>query len=47
MHVIQGEVSLNGTALKTGDAAAVSKETALKIAAAGDANSEVLVFDLA
>ena len=47
VHVIQGEVSLNGTALKTGDAAAVSKETALKIAAAGDANSEVLVFDLA
>jgi redox-sensitive bicupin YhaK (pirin superfamily) len=47
VHVIHGEVSLNGKTLTTGDAAAVSEEQALKIAAAGEANSEVLVFDLA
>jgi hypothetical protein len=47
VHVVEGDVTLNGTALTTGDAAAISEEQALELAATGSANSEVLVFDLA
>lgn len=44
VHVAQGEVELNGRRLSSGDAAAVSDETLLKLKAA--ASSQVLLFDL-
>ena len=44
VHVVRGEVELNGETLRTGDAAAVSEETALKLHA--QEKSEVLFFDL-
>ncbi|MEW5850763.1 MAG: pirin family protein [Myxococcota bacterium] len=44
VHVARGDVSLNGTRLRTGDGAAVSNEERLELRAEGD--SEVLVFDL-
>ena len=46
MHVIHGEVSVNGTSLSTGDAVAVEKEAKLDIAAQGTSKSEILLFDL-
>lgn len=45
IHVAEGEVSLNGTSLRGGDAASVSEETVLDVSAAGPA--QVLLFDLA
>lgn len=46
LHVIRGEATVNGKALSTGDAAAVTEEA--KIAIEGKAaNTEVLLFDLA
>jgi redox-sensitive bicupin YhaK (pirin superfamily) len=45
VHVATGSVRLNGTTLAAGDAAAVSEEKRLTLAADGPA--EVLVFDLA
>jgi quercetin 2,3-dioxygenase len=47
LHVIQGEVMVNGKALRTGDAVAADEEQRLEVSAQGDANSEVLLFDLA
>jgi redox-sensitive bicupin YhaK (pirin superfamily) len=44
VHVAEGDVSLNGKALHGGDAAAVSDETALELAATKPA--QVLLFDL-
>jgi redox-sensitive bicupin YhaK (pirin superfamily) len=44
VHVAEGEVRLNGKPLAGGDAAGLSKESALEIAAAKA--SQVLVFDL-
>jgi len=44
VHVAEGEVTLNGKALKGGDAAAVSDETKLELA--GKGNAQVLLFDL-
>jgi len=44
IQVMRGVVSLNGTALKEGDGAAVSQETALAIRAGR--RSEILLFDL-
>jgi quercetin 2,3-dioxygenase len=46
VHVIRGEVAVNGTRLSTGDAAAVRDEQQLELTAQGKENSEVLVFDL-
>jgi len=46
LHVIHGEVSVNGTKLSTGDAVAADQEQSLKIAAQGEGKSEVLLFDL-
>ena len=43
-HVAEGEVTLNGVALKGGDAAALSDEAKLEVAAASPA--QVLLFDL-
>jgi redox-sensitive bicupin YhaK (pirin superfamily) len=45
LQVLRGSVTLNGQALETGDGAAVSNETALKIEATSHA--EVMLFDLA
>ena len=45
VHLIRGELSVNGHALKTGDAVAVREESELVLDQARDA--EVLVFDLA
>jgi quercetin 2,3-dioxygenase len=46
LQVVRGEVSLNGTTLKTGDGAAVERETALEITGRTP-SSEFLLFDLA
>ncbi|MGE3932062.1 MAG: pirin family protein [Rhodospirillaceae bacterium] len=45
IQVARGAVSLNGQALRAGDGAAVTGETALTLAADGD-GGEVLLFDL-
>ncbi len=45
VHVARGTLSVNGTVLEAGDAAAVSDEGSLTLAAKDDA--EALVFDLA
>jgi quercetin 2,3-dioxygenase len=45
IQVARGSITLNGTELYTGDAAAISAETELKITATSDA--EILLFDLA
>ena len=45
VHVASGAVTLNGHLLATGDAAAVSEESKLTLAAVEP--SEVLLFDLA
>jgi quercetin 2,3-dioxygenase len=47
LQVILGGVSVNGTALKTGDAVAISDESQLRIDGAEKEPSEVLLFDLA
>jgi hypothetical protein len=47
LHVITGSVTLNGTALRTGDAVAVKDEQQLSIEATGSEPSEILLFDLA
>jgi hypothetical protein len=47
LQVASGAVTLNGVALKAGDGAAASDESALEIAGAGDGSSEILLFDLA
>jgi redox-sensitive bicupin YhaK (pirin superfamily) len=47
LHVIGGEVTLNGTVLRTGDAAAVSNEERLALSGNQAKPSEVLLFDLA
>ncbi len=45
VHVARGTATLNGQALKAGDGAAVSDETALTLST--NATAEVLIFDLA
>ncbi len=47
VHVIQGNVELNGTTLTSGDAVAVSDESGLELTGLGREKNEVLVFDLA
>ena len=44
VHLIKGELSVNGEILQTGDAALLSNETALHLSHGKAA--EVLVFDL-
>jgi redox-sensitive bicupin YhaK (pirin superfamily) len=44
VHLVRGELSVNGVALVTGDAAMIEGESALHLAQGKDA--EVLVFDL-
>jgi hypothetical protein len=45
VQIVKGEVTLNGTTLDKGDAAAISNETTLAFEASTDA--EILLFDLA
>jgi len=45
VHAVRGEVSVNGTPLKSGDAAAVSSEK-LVMTGTGTESSEFLLFDL-
>jgi redox-sensitive bicupin YhaK (pirin superfamily) len=47
VHCVQGEIEVNGMAVKAGDGVAVSEETALVLAGAGAAGGELLLFDLA
>jgi redox-sensitive bicupin YhaK (pirin superfamily) len=47
VHVVKGEVKVNGANLSAGDAAALSNEEALNVAGSGDGPNEVLLFDLA
>ncbi|MEO8099297.1 MAG: pirin family protein [Acidobacteriota bacterium] len=47
VHVVRGDVTVNGTTLHTGDAAAVSGEESLALTGANAEPSEVLLFDLA
>jgi len=47
LHVIDGEVTVNGKSLKTGDAVAAEQEEKLDVVAQGTGNSEILLFDLA
>ena len=47
LHVIRGGAAVNGAELKGGDAAIITGEAGLKIKAAGDSSTEVLLFDLA
>lgn len=44
LHVVRGDVTLNGLRLAAGDAAKIADETQLEIAAGGEA--ELLLFDL-
>ncbi|MDQ2832411.1 MAG: pirin family protein [Acidobacteriota bacterium] len=46
LQVIRGAVKVNGETLGTGDAVALEKEEMLTVAAEGEAQSEVLLFDL-
>jgi hypothetical protein len=47
LHVIDGNVTVNGKKLQTGDAIAADQEEKLDMIAEGTGNSEVLLFDLA
>ena len=44
IHVAEGEVTVNGQRLQSGDAAALSDESTLRLTANGD--SQILLFDL-
>jgi quercetin 2,3-dioxygenase len=46
LHVVHGDVTVNGKPLTTGDAIAADGESALNIAAAPGSKSEILLFDL-
>jgi redox-sensitive bicupin YhaK (pirin superfamily) len=47
VQVARGEVTVNGNALRAGDGAAATDESALEIAGHGPREAEVIVFDLA
>jgi redox-sensitive bicupin YhaK (pirin superfamily) len=47
LHLIRGAVTVNGTALHTGDSVAIANEPGLKIIGTDSQPSEVLLFDLA
>jgi quercetin 2,3-dioxygenase len=47
VHCVEGNITMNGQALKEGDGAAVSEEKALAFAGAGAQGGEFLLFDLA
>lgn len=47
VHCAVGNITLNGQPMKEGDGAAVSEESRLRIAGAGEHGGEFLLFDLA
>jgi len=47
LHVVDGDVTVNGKELHTGDAVAADQEEKLDVVAKGKGNSEILLFDLA
>jgi redox-sensitive bicupin YhaK (pirin superfamily) len=47
VHVVRGEVAVNGKELKAGDAAAVNGEEKLSLSGLGAEGSEILLFDVA
>jgi len=47
IHAVRGEVSVNGTLLRTGDAVAVTDEDSLILTGVSGEAGEVLLFDLA
>jgi redox-sensitive bicupin YhaK (pirin superfamily) len=47
VHVVRGEVAVNGIELKTGDAATVSEDEKLALTGIATDPSEILLFDLA
>jgi quercetin 2,3-dioxygenase len=47
LHVIDGDVTVNGKSLHAGDAVAADNEETLNVVAQGVGNSEILLFDLA
>jgi redox-sensitive bicupin YhaK (pirin superfamily) len=47
VHVVRGEVAVNGTVLRTGDAAAVTAEPSATFTGVGSDPGEILLFDLA
>ena len=47
VHVVRGDVTLNGTSLGTGDGAAVTGEKQLMLTGKDAESSEILLFDLA
>ena len=47
VQLIRGELDVNGSTLMKGDGAAISGESALRIASKGGSTAEFLVFDLA
>ena len=47
LHVVDGDVTVNGKELHAGDAVAADQEEKLEVVAKGKGNSEILLFDLA
>ncbi len=47
LHVVDGDVTVNGKELHAGDAVAAEQEEKLDVVAKGKGNSEILLFDLA
>jgi redox-sensitive bicupin YhaK (pirin superfamily) len=47
VHLVRGEIAVNGVPLRTGDAAAISGEEHLALSAGDAESSEILLFDLA
>jgi redox-sensitive bicupin YhaK (pirin superfamily) len=47
LHVVDGDVTVNGKELHAGDAVAAHQEEKLEVFAKGKSNSEILLFDLA
>ncbi|MGO4209385.1 pirin family protein [Terriglobus sp. 2YAB30_2] len=46
VHVVKGDVQVNGTSLQAGDAAALRQESKIHLQSGSTGNSEVLVFEL-
>ena len=46
VHVVRGEVAVNGVALQAGDAAAIDGEANFALTGQSAGSSEVLLFDL-
>ncbi len=46
VQLVRGELDVNGTKVKKGDGVAVSSESTLRLASAGETEAEFLLFDL-